>query len=98
MGQVEEDAAFVIRSPNRTKVLGRLIEGNAIPAQIRDDTGQEYSRITEALNSLQERGLVELLVPDDTKRGRLYEATDRGREAWEYMLENNMVEEDEISE
>jgi len=93
MGRVEEDAAFVVRSPHRTEVLGRLTEGNAIPSQIRDDTGQEYSRITEALNSLREQGLVELLVSEDTKRGRLYAVTDRGEEAWEYMVENGMVEE-----
>ena len=91
MGQVEQDAGFVIRSPNRTQVLGRLIDGNAIPAQIRDETGQEYSRITEATNSLEERGLIELLVPDDTKRGRLYGVTERGEKTWNYMIENNMV-------
>jgi len=91
MGQVEQDAAFVIRSPNRTQVLGRLVEGNAIPAQIRDDTGQEYSRISEATNALRDRGLIELVVPEDTKRGRLYQITERGEDAWGYMIENNMV-------
>jgi len=65
----------VVRSPHRTAVLRRLTKGNAIPSQIRDDTGLEYSRITEALKPLRERGLVELLVPDDTKRGRLYAVT-----------------------
>lgn len=92
MGQVDEDAAFITLSPHRTKVVQRLARGNAIPAQIRDNTGQEYSRISEAANSLRDRGLVELVVPDDTKRGRLYSLTERGEEAWEYMLENNMVD------
>ncbi len=92
MGQVEEDAAFVVRSPHRKTVLRRLNEGNAIPSQIRDDTGLEYSRITEALNPLEERGLVELLVPEDTKRGRLYALTERGEDTWDYMEENGMVD------
>ena len=92
MGQVEEDAAFVVRSPHRTTVLRRLTKGNAIPSQIRDDTGLEYSRITEALKPLEERGLVELLVPEDTKRGRLYALTERGEETWDYMEENGMVD------
>jgi DNA-binding MarR family transcriptional regulator len=91
MGKVEEDAAFVVMSPHRTKVLRRLTRGNAIPAQIREDTGQEYSRISEAANSLRERSLIELVVPDDTKRGRLYSTTERGMKVWEYMVENNMV-------
>lgn len=92
MGQVDEDAAFVVMAPHRTMVLRRLTKGNAIPAQIRDDTGQEYSRISEAANSLRERNLIELVVPDDTKRGRLYSITERGTDAWEYMVENNMVD------
>lgn len=91
MGQVEEDAAFVVRSPHRRKVLGRLVDGAAIPAQIREDTGQEYSRVSEAANSLRDRGLIKLLVDEDEKRGRLYAITDRGKEAWEYMVEQNMV-------
>lgn len=92
MGQVEEDAAFIIRSPHRTEVIGRLAEGNAIPSQIREDTGLEYSRVSDSLNSLRERGLVDLLVPDDTKRGRLYSITERGEKSWEYLIDQNMVE------
>jgi len=91
MGQVEEDASFIIRSRNRTKVLRRLTEGNAIPAQIKDNAGLEYSRISEAANSLRERGLIRLLVDDDTKRGRMYGITERGQKAWRYLKDNNMV-------
>ena len=93
MGQVEEDASFVIRSPHRTRVLRRLTTGNAIPAQIREETGQEYSRITESVNSLREQGLIELVVPEETKRGRLYTITDRGERTWEYLRDTNMVDE-----
>lgn len=96
MGQVERDAAWVVVSPHRLKVLRRLRKGNAIPAQIREDTGQEYSRISEAANSLRERGLIELVVPDDTKRGRLYSLTESGEEAWEYVLEQNMIDENRL--
>lgn len=91
MGQVEEDAAFVVSSPNRTTVLQRLSNGNAIPSQIKDDTGLEYSRITEAMKSLRSRGLVELLVPEDTERGRIYGIKDRGKKAFEYMIKQGMV-------
>lgn len=92
MGEVDEDASFVSRSPNRTKVVRRLMKGNAMPAQIRDDTNQEFSRISEAAKSLRDNNLVELVVDEDTKRGRLYSITDRGEAAWEYMVENNMVD------
>lgn len=92
MGKVEEDAAFVVRSPHRTTVLQRLAEGAAIPAQIRDDTGLEYSRITEAANTLRERGIIDLIVNDDTKRGRLYAVTDQGEDVLKFMDENGMLD------
>lgn len=92
MGQVEEDASFVVRSPHRTAVLQRLTKGAAIPAQIRNETGQEYSRITEAANKLRDRDLIELIVEEDTKRGRLYEATDRGEAAIQFMRDNGMLD------
>jgi DNA-binding MarR family transcriptional regulator len=95
MGQVEEDASFVVRSPHRTAVLQRLMEGAAIPAQIRKETGQEYSRITEAANKLRERHLIDLIVEEDTKRGRLYDITDRGEEAIQFMRDNGMLDEKE---
>lgn len=91
MGQVEEDTSIIIRSPHRTRVVERLAKGPAIPAQIRDDTGQEYSRISEAISALRDEELVELVVDEDTKRGRLYKLTERGRDAYEFLEENNML-------
>lgn len=93
MGQVEEDASYVVRSPNRTTVLRRLNEGAAIPAQIREDTDLEYSRISEAASDLRDQKLIDLLVDDDTKRGRLYAITDRGEEVLDFMRNNGMVDE-----
>ena len=95
MGQVEEDASFVVRSPHRTTVLQRLAEGNAIPSMIKDDTDLEYSRITEAVNKLAERGLIDLLVEENTKRGRLYSITDQGDDVVVYMRENGMLDDED---
>lgn len=94
MGQVDEDASYVAISPNRTAVIRRLVKGNAMPTQIQDDTGLQYSRISEAVSDLRDQDLVDLVVDEDTKRGRLYSITDRGEAAWKYMVENNMVAED----
>ena len=33
----------------------------------------------------------ELVVDEDTKRGRLYKLTERGRDAYKYLEENNML-------
>lgn len=94
MGQIEDDASFVVRSPHRTTVLQRLAEGAAIPAQIREDSGLEYSRITEAANRLRERDLIQLLVDEDTKRGRLYTITKQGEKVLEFMDENGMLDDE----
>lgn len=94
MGQVEEDASFVVRSPHRTAVLWRLTKGAAIPAQIQEETGQAYSRITEAANKLREQNLIDLIVDEDTKRGRLYDVTDRGEEVIRFMQNNGMLDDD----
>ena len=92
MGQIEDDASYVVRSPHRTTVLQRLAEGAAIPAQIRDDNGLEYSRISEAADKLRDRDLIDLLVDEDTKRGRLYAVTEQGEDVLEFMQENGMLD------
>ena len=73
----------------------RLAEGNAIPSMIKDDTDLEYSRITEAVNKLAERGLIDLLVEENTKRGRLYSITDQGDDVVVYMRENGMLDDED---
>lgn len=95
MGQIEHDASFVVRSPHRTTVLQRLAEGAAIPSQIRNDTNLEYSRITEAANDLRDRGLIDLLVDEDTKRGRLYSVTAQGENVLKFMDENGMLDDED---
>lgn len=94
MSQVVDDASFVLRSTNRTAVLRRLSEGAAIPSQIREATGQAYSRISEAVHALRDRDLIELLVDEETKRGRVYAITSRGRDVLEFMHENKMLDDD----
>ena len=94
MGQIEKDAAFVVRSSNRTKVIQRLGEGAAIPSQIRSRTGQEYSRISEAVTPLRDRDIIDLLVDEDTKRGRLYQLTDHGKDVLQFMRQNGMLDDE----
>lgn len=73
-------------------VLRRLAEGPAIPKQIREDTGQHYSRISEAVKTLRDRGLIDLIVPEDVKQGRIYELTGRGKEVLQFMENRGMLD------
>jgi DNA-binding MarR family transcriptional regulator len=92
MSNAGADAGYISSSKHRTAVVRRLYDSPAIPKSIKEDTDRQYSRVSEALSDLQDEGIVELLSPEDRKKGRLYALTDRGEEAWEFMLDNNMVE------
>ena len=94
MSNAGADAGFVQSSKHRTAVVRRLYQSPAIPKTLKEDTNREYSRISEALGDLKDEEIVELLSPEERKKGRLYALTERGEEAWKFMLENNMVEED----
>lgn len=87
------DAGYVKGSKHRMAVMRRLAESPAIPKDIKRDTDRPYSRVSDALDDLRSEGLVELLVPEEQQKGRLYGLTDRGEDAWSFMVENNMVSE-----
>jgi DNA-binding transcriptional ArsR family regulator len=73
-----DDASFVISSPYREDVLTRLADGPATPSQIATDKNMDISHVSRALGDLRERALVELLVPEERQKGRIYGLTDRG--------------------
>jgi DNA-binding MarR family transcriptional regulator len=87
-----EEVGFVISSQYRVTVLRRLSEGPATPSQMADDADLSISRISRALHGLRERGLVDLLVPEDRKKGRIYGVTERGEAVWERIQSENLAE------
>ena len=87
-----DEIGFVISSRYRVEVLRRLSEGPATPTQIASDSGAGIAHISRALSSLRERELVELLVSEDRKKGRVYGITEAGEEIWEQIQAENMVE------
>ncbi len=88
MGVVSPDwdvVGYVISSDHRTLVLGRLAEGPATPTQIANDVELSVTHVSRALKSLRERDLVELLVPEERRKGRVYGITEQGQEAWQLI-------------
>lgn len=80
--------ASLIGSTYRRRVVESLRAGGpATPSQLERRTGVDISHMSRALQQLREVGGVELLVPEDTKKGRLYGLTDEGREAAEVVLD-----------
>jgi DNA-binding MarR family transcriptional regulator len=83
--------SFVIRSQYRVAVLERLVEGPATPSRIATDTDIAIAHVSRALSGLREREMVELLVSENQKKGRVYGITDRGEKVWHRLQREGMV-------
>lgn len=86
-----ETVGHVVSSSYRVDALERLAKSPAPPSTIADDTGSAVSHVSRALQDLREKGLVDLLVPESRKKGRIYGITDAGREVWETIEAENLV-------
>lgn len=86
-----DEIGYVISSTYRVKVLQRLADSPAPPSKIAEDTGCAASHVSRALTDLRERELVDLLVPESRKKGRIYGITDQGREIWEIIEAQNLL-------
>jgi DNA-binding MarR family transcriptional regulator len=86
-----DDISFVISSRYRIVALRRLAESPATPSQIASDADVGIAHVSRALQGLRDRSLVDLLVSEDRKKGRVYGLTERGREVWETVEAENLV-------
>jgi DNA-binding transcriptional ArsR family regulator len=86
-----DDISFVISSRYRVAVLRRLADGPAMPSRIADDADQSIAHISRALQELRDRSLVELLVSEEQRKGRVYGITEQGSEVWERIVTENML-------
>jgi DNA-binding MarR family transcriptional regulator len=87
-----DEIGFVISSDYRVTALQRLAEGPATPSQIATDADIGIAHVSRALKGLRERDLVELLVPEDRKKGRVYGITSDGKEVWQQIESQNLVD------
>ncbi|WP_225317797.1 MULTISPECIES: winged helix-turn-helix domain-containing protein [Haloferax] len=88
---VWDDVGFVISSRYRVDVLERLDESPATPTQIAADSGRPVAHVSRALQELRERSLVELLVPEDRKKGRVYGITNEATGIWQVIESKQMA-------
>lgn len=82
-----DEVGFVIGSKYRLRVLERLQEAPATPSTISDDQDVSIASVSHALSQLRERDLVELLVDEDRRKGRVYGITDHGETIASHALE-----------
>ncbi|MEF8785613.1 MAG: winged helix-turn-helix domain-containing protein [Haloarculaceae archaeon] len=86
-----DDISFVISSRYRVASLRRLADGPATPSQIAADEDVGIAHVSRALQALRDRELVELLVSDHRKKGRVYGLTDPGEATWETIEDEGLA-------
>lgn len=86
-----DEISYVISSRYRIAALKRLSDGPATPSQIASDVEMGIAHISRALQELRDRSLVDLLVSDDRKKGRVYGVTEKGTEVWQKIEAENMI-------
>jgi DNA-binding transcriptional ArsR family regulator len=92
MEEVEwDEISFVISSRYRVAVLERLVESPATPSQIASESSLPISHVSRALQELRDRSLVELLVSEDRKKGRVYGITIDAEQVWESINQGNLA-------
>jgi DNA-binding MarR family transcriptional regulator len=82
---------YVISSRYRVTVMDRLADGPATPSKIADEASVATTHVSRALRELRERGLVELLVPEDRQKGRVYGITEKGGEVWDRIESEDLL-------
>lgn len=86
-GGVDWDAVgYVIASKYRIAVVETLASNPETPTAIAEETDLGITHISRALRRLEERDVIELIVPEDQQKGRLYDLTEKG-ERVEQQLE-----------
>ena len=83
--------SFVLRSDYRLRVLERLFEGPATPSQLATDTGIAITHVSRSLSDLREQEMVELLVSEEQRKGRVYGITERGETVWQRLNAEGLV-------
>ncbi|WP_254273272.1 ArsR family transcriptional regulator [Haloarcula marina] len=86
-----DDVSYVISSEYRIATLRRLATGPATPSKIAADTDIAIAHISRALQELREHDLVELLVSEQRRKGRVYGPTEVGDRVWTQITEQQMV-------
>lgn len=88
-----DDVGYIISSEYRTKVLMEIEDGVRTPKSISDNTGLPISHTSRSLKNLKDRGIIELLVPENRQKGRLYGFTNDGEDVWKEAKKNIDFEE-----
>lgn len=83
---------FVRSSRYRQAVIDRLSQHPMTPSRIADLEDDAQAHSSRALRELRERDVVQLLVPENQKKGRIYGLTALGHEVLRKLEESGGVD------
>jgi DNA-binding MarR family transcriptional regulator len=87
-----DDVGYVISSRYRVAVMRELSNGPRTPTKIAEGCDTGIANVSRALQGLREHSLVELLVSEDRKKGRVYGFTERGDRIWQQIDSQNLAD------
>lgn len=88
----------LLASDPRLDALRHLEDGAAIPSDIGRAVESNQDQVSRALSDLREQGVVELLVSEDRRKGRLYGLTEKGEKVVECGRAMDVIGEDGVQE
>ncbi|WP_332897102.1 MULTISPECIES: winged helix-turn-helix domain-containing protein [unclassified Haladaptatus] len=80
-----DEVSYIISSQYRVIVLAQLADGPSTPSRLASDSDNAISHISRALGQLRRRSLVELLVSEQQRKGRVYGITEDGEKLWDVI-------------
>lgn len=81
------DVGWLMASVYRMETCSVLVDGMATPSGVAEETQMAIAHASRSVNQLRDRDLAELEVDEDTRKGRIYSLTDKGRATYEQALE-----------
>jgi len=93
MAENRDQLRFVIGSQPRALVLSQLANGPTTPSRIAAAEDIEFASVSHALTDLCDRGLVELLVPEERNKGRIYGLTETGEDIFHQINKEETLNE-----
>lgn len=88
-----DEVGFAISSRYRTATLAALAEQPQTPGEIAERSGYAIAHISREMRRLRDRDHAELLVSEDTKKGRIYGLTDSGEALTDTLADSGRLPE-----
>ena len=85
--EIIHNVSYIKRSKNRLKVVEIIGTTFKMPSEIAEEMDLRINQISAILSDLKKEDIV-ICINEEEKTGRLYQLTDKGKEAYNIIKEN----------